>query len=85
MSKKAPRDEVNNLLLVQQVDRLRVEQGLSWLELNRRIGERLGWSRHTTNYFNRIRRNEVSPTLRVVTAIADSLGVTPSELFDEGA
>lgn len=84
MTDIVPRGQADNSVLVQQVDRIRQEQGLSWIELNRRVGERLGWSPKTTNYINRIRHNEVSPTLRVVTAIAESLGVPASELLEEG-
>jgi transcriptional regulator with XRE-family HTH domain len=58
----------------QVVRELREEQGLSQEEL----GNRTGLHR---NHVGQVERGELTPTLKSVEALADALGLPPSELI----
>lgn len=73
---------IDNAAMARRMDMAREKLELSWIELNRRVGEKLGWSATTTNYLNRIRYNKVDPTKTLIEAIAESLCVRSGWLMD---
>jgi transcriptional regulator with XRE-family HTH domain len=65
-------------LFVANVERLRAEQGLSRSALARKAGMSVDTLKAWSN-------KNVSPTLRMIPAVADALGVTPVDLLTEPA
>lgn len=73
---------IDNAAMAHRMDVARQRLDLSWLEVNRRVGQRLGWSASTTNYLNRIRNSSVDPSKSTIEAIAESLHVRSGWLMD---
>lgn len=64
-----------NMLIAANIRRLRRQAGLTQEQLAAKAGI-------STQHLSKVERNASSPTIKTVTALAESLGIEPSELFE---